>query len=126
MHSVGQTRVLTGILIWLAIALIAGATGMTSSMAPPAPQVILFGLVVVILLLFWKSPRFRLWNLESDIKLLVGVHLTRFIGFYFLYLYSLNRFPYDFAVLGGWGDIIVAAGAMFIILFVPIIGRAVC
>jgi len=89
-------------------------------MEPPAPQLILFGLLILLLLLFWKSARFKEWILEVDIKLLFGVHLTRFVGFYFLYLYSMNRLPYDFAVLGGWGDIIVAAFAMFIILFVPI------
>ena len=120
MQPVGQGRILTGVVIWLAIALIAGATGITSSMEPPAPQLILFGLLILLLLLFWKSARFKEWILEVDIKLLFGVHLTRFVGFYFLYLYSMNRLPYDFAVLGGWGDIIVAAFAMFIILFVPI------
>lgn len=124
MQSLGQARVVTGILIWLAAALMAGATGVTSSMEPPAPQAILFGLVIALLLLFWKSSHFRLWNLESDIRLLVGVHLTRFVGFYFLYLYSLNRLPYDFAVLGGWGDIIIAAGALFIIPLVRINSRA--
>jgi len=124
MQSVGQARVLTGVIIWFTIALIAGATGIISLLTPPAPQVILFGLVIVLLLLFWKSPCFRTWNLKTKIKLLLGVHLTRFVGFYFLYLYSVNRLPYDFAVLGGWGDIIIAAGALFIILFVPINGRA--
>jgi len=120
MQSVCQKRLLAGVVIWLTIALIAGAAGITSSMEPPAPQVILFGLLILFLLLFWKSARFKKWILEVDMKLLFGVHLTRFVGFYFLYLYSVNRLPYDFAVLGGWGDIIVAAGALFIILFVSI------
>ena len=120
MQPVGQGRILTGVVIWLAIALIAGATSITSSMEPPAEQVILFGLLILLFLLLWKSARFKKWITEVDIKLLFWVHLTRFVGFYFLYLYSVNRLPYDFAVLGGWGDIIVAAGTLFIILFVLI------
>jgi len=92
-------------------------------MVPPFLQIALFGLVVLLLLLYWLSQGFRDWVLCVNIKLLVAVHLTRFVGFYFLYLYSLNRLPYDFAVLGGWGDIIVASLALLVILFAPLIGK---
>ncbi len=115
----GQKSVLVGAIIWFILALIAAASGLTQGLVPPFPQIVLFGLVIVLLLFFWKSQGFRYWILNADIRLLVGIHLTRFVGFYFLYLYSLNRLPYDFAVLGGWGDIIVAAFALILILFVP-------
>lgn len=116
----GQNKVIIGTILWFLLALIAGISGLTLQMVPPLPQIVLFGLVFVLFLLFWFSSGFRTWILRVDIRLLVAVHLTRFVGIYFLYLYSLNRLPYDFAVLGGWGDIIVAALALLLILFVPI------
>jgi hypothetical protein len=46
-------------------------------------------------------------------------HLTRFVGFYFLALYARGELPWAFAVPGGWGDIVVAAAALLLVLFVP-------
>ena len=118
--NIGQSKVIVGIVSWLILAVVAGASGLTLRMVPPLPQIILFGLVIVLFLLFWFSSIFRAWILSVDIRLLVGVHLTRFVGFYFLYLYSLKRLPYDFAVLGGWGDNIVAILALLLILFITV------
>lgn len=124
--SKSQNRVSAAILIWYALAIFAGGAGLTLRLVPPLPQIILFGLVVLLLLLYWLSQSFRKWILSVNIKILLVVHLTRFVGFYFLYLYSLDRLPYDFAVLGGWGDIIVAGAALLIILFVHLVGKRVC
>lgn len=119
-----QNRVSLTVLIWYALAIFAGGSGLTSRMAPPLPQIVLFGLVVLLLLLYWLSQSFRKWILSVNIKLLVVVHLTRFIGFYFLYLYSQDLLPYDFAVLGGWGDIIVASCALLVVLLAPLAGKS--
>ncbi|GJM16544.1 MAG: hypothetical protein DHS20C13_18710 [Thermodesulfobacteriota bacterium] len=118
-----QNRVSATILIWYVLAILAGGLGLTSRMTPPLPQIVLFGLVVLLLLLYWLSHNFRKWILSVNIKLLVLVHLTRFVGFYFLYLYSQGLLPYDFAVLGGWGDIIVASCALLVILLTPLAGK---
>ena len=117
-NSSGQKKVIVATILWFVLAILAGASGLTQQMVPPLPQIVLFGLVVLLLLVFWVSQSFRSWILKVDIRFLVGVHLTRFVGFYFLYLYSLDRLPYEFAVLGGWGDIIVAALALLLILLV--------
>ena len=119
-----QNRVSLTILIWYVLAILAGGSGFTSRMAPPLPQIVLFGLVVLLSLLYLLFHNFRMWILSVNIKLLVVVHLTRFIGFYFLYLYSQNLLPYDFAVLGGWGDIIVASCALLVILLAPLAGKS--
>ncbi len=119
-----QNSVSATILIWYVLAIFAGGSGLTSRMAPPLPQIVLFGLVVLLLLLYWFFHSFRKWILSVNIKLLVVVHLTRFIGFYFLYLYSQGLLPYDFAVLGGWGDIIVASCALLVILLAPLAGKS--
>ena len=44
-------------------------------------------------------------------------HLVRFIGIYFLYLYYQGKLPYEFAVLGGVGDIIVAIFALILLFY---------
>ena len=119
-----QNKVLAAIIIWYALAIFAGGSGFTLRMVPPLPQIVLFGLVVLLLLLYWLSQSFRKWVLFVNIKLLVAVHLTRFVGFYFLFLYSRGQLPYDFAVLGGWGDIIVATAALLVILLAPLVGKS--
>lgn len=119
-NASGQKKVIIATTLWFILAVIAGVSGLTQNMVPPLPQVVLIGLVFLLLLFFWVLQSFRSWILTVDIRFLVGVHLTRFVGFYFLYLYSVKRLPYDFAVLGGWGDIIVAALALLLILLAPI------
>lgn len=74
------------------------------------------GVVAGLLLALVLVPRFRSWALTVDIRYLIAVHFVRFVGFYFLYLYSLGELPCNFAVLGGWGDIAVACLAVAAIL----------
>jgi hypothetical protein len=50
-----------------------------------------------------------------DLRAIVALHLTRFVGFYFLWLYGRGELPYRFAVPGGWGDIIVATTATILL-----------
>lgn len=64
-------------------------------------------------------PSFRVWLRALDVRWLVAIHLTRFVGFYFLYLYGRGQLPYDFAVPGGWGDIAVASVAILVLLLGP-------
>ena len=108
---------------WLLAALIAGASGLFVSLVPPFPQAVLLGFVIVELLVFAFSPGFRNWCLSVDVRALVLFHLTRFVGIYFLILYSEGRLPYDFAVRGGWGDIAAAAGVLILVLFVKPAGK---
>lgn len=110
--------------LWFFVSFLAGALGFTSSLVPPAPQIILFGLVVLLILLFLFLQPFKSWCLTVDVRALVLIHITRFVGIYFLILYSQGRLPYDFAVPGGWGDIIVAALALIVAIIVPRRGMA--
>ena len=116
-------KVLIILIAWLLAALIAGASGLFTTLVPPFPQAVLLGLVVVQLLIFAFSPGFRDWCLSVDVRALVLFHLTRFVGIYFLILYSQGRLPYDFAVRGGWGDIATAAGVLILVLFVRPAGK---
>jgi hypothetical protein len=112
-------RIILFTFVWFLLALIVGATGLLASIPPPFPQTVLISLVIFLLLLLWKSTVFRDWSLNIDIRTLLLIHLTRFVGIYFLILYSRGELPYDFAVIGGWGDIIVAATSLLVMLFSP-------
>ena len=87
-----------------------------SALRPPAVPLVLFGLTAVVLGAGWFSTGFRAWLLAIDARWLVGLHLTRFVGAYFLYLYGRGQLPYAFAVPGGWGDIAVASLAALLLL----------
>src|SRR5262245_32775520 len=99
--------------IWLLIAVALGASGHVATWRPPVPQLVLIGLTTLVLVLFVALPRFRAWLGALDLGWLVALHLTRFVGIYFLVLYYRDRaLPYAFAVPGGWGDILVATLAL--------------
>lgn len=101
------------VLIWFVIACIAGYTGAVKNVLPP---LIIFTIVVVLILMSVFAGSFRSWVCSIPLNNLVAIHLTRFVGFYFLYLYGKGVLPYEFAVYGGWGDIAVAALALTLIV----------
>lgn len=107
------------LLIWCVSAVLLGASGVIASMHPPFPQLILFGLVALLLIAYRLSNEFRRWLVSVPLKWLVSVHLVRFVGFYFLWLYEHRQLPFAFAVLGGWGDIVVATLALVLLLLRP-------
>ena len=101
---------------WLVIATGAAGMGFLSTLRPPTPPLLLVGLTAVVLGAAWFSRGFRGWLSAIDVRWLVGLHLTRFVGVYFLYLYGRGQLPYAFAVPGGWGDIAVASLAALLLL----------
>jgi hypothetical protein len=110
-RAIRTSTVLAVVSAWLVVALAVGAAGLLRPLRPPGPQVLIFGLAGALVALGLSVPRIRAWVMSVDARLLVALHLTRFVGFYFLVLYGRGELPYDFAVPGGWGDIAVAAAA---------------
>src|SRR4030095_839549 len=98
--------------LWLLLALGGGHFQLLQQIPPPAIQGTLFLLTAILLLLFFFHSSFRRWIFGLDLRVLILFHLIRFVGFYFLLLYSRGELPYDFAVKGGWGDIAVATLAI--------------
>ncbi len=106
-------------LLWFLTAVAAAASGQLARLEPPGPQLLLLGLTAVLLVAGALWPPLRLWLAGVNLRQIVALHLTRFVGFYFLVLYARGELPYAFAVLGGWGDIVVATGALAIVLLIP-------
>ena len=92
-------------LVWLVIAIGLGLSGLLRQMRPPGPQIMIFGLTGALIAAYWLSVSFRDWLKALDLRAIVALHLTRFVGFYFLWLYGRRELPYRFAVPGGWGTL---------------------
>lgn len=118
-RAVGSRTVVLVGLGWLLTATALGAAGVLRTLQPPAPQLVLVALTAVVLASGWLVAGFRAWLAAVDPRWLVGLHLTRFVGVYFLYLHERGQLPYAFAVPGGWGDIAVASLAALLLLAGP-------
>ncbi|MEO7599024.1 MAG: hypothetical protein ABIV50_08840 [Opitutus sp.] len=105
--------------IWLIAAITAGRMFWLQRLPLPAVQGILLGLTLLLILAYRIVSGFRRWVDRLDLRALVLLHITRFVGFYFLVLYHRGELPYAFAVPGGIGDIIVAALAV-VVGFLPL------
>ncbi len=115
--------VILALAVWLAMALLVGASGRLEDLRPQTHQLILIALTVATLATVWFVPQLRRWAIQVDVRWLVGLHLTRFLGAYFLVLYKRGELPYAFAVPGGWGDIGVASLAALVLVLGPPDGR---
>lgn len=105
--------------LWFVGAFALGASGRLARLHPPAPQLVLAGLTTLLIASGVAFEGFRRWVAGFDARAILVVHLTRFVGFYFLLLNRRGELPYAFAVPGGWGDILVASLALLILLRVP-------
>ncbi len=110
--------------VWFALALLLGASKILSRAPVPVIPAILWTLVAIILLAFWRSASLRARATAIDMRSLVAVHMTRFVGIYFLVLHDRGLLPWAFAVPGGWGDIAVAVAAFAVFALVPPRGKA--
>lgn len=111
-------RVLLIVAVWLCLAVIVSASGLLAAGPARLPQAVLLALTTVLMIVSLRSLALRAWLYSIDIRAFPVFNLSRFAGAYFLVLYQRGELPYDFAVKGGWGDILVATLAM-IALAVP-------
>jgi hypothetical protein len=102
--------------VWFLLAVALGASGVLTRVGPTVPQLWLVALTVLLVAAGALIPSFRSWLAVVDLRLPIAVHLSRFVGIYFLMLYAQGLLPFDFAVLGGWGDIAVAVTALAFIV----------
>lgn len=102
---------------WFAAALAVGAAGALEQ-SPVPPPAIAGVLTVSTLAILALSERLRRAVLDRGPVPLVALHLVRFVGIWFLVLYGRGELPRDFAQQAGWGDIVVAVGAVLVLAFV--------
>lgn len=100
---------------WLALALLAGATGFLARLPFPGPQLIILALVAATLVAATSVPALRAWIGVLPLRALIGINAVRFIGITFLVLAARGQIAPVFAARAGWGDI---ATAMLALLFV--------
>jgi hypothetical protein len=97
---------------WVGGAVVAGHFLVLQSLPPAAVQAILFGLTTLVLFGYFRIAAVRAWIDALELRSIVLLHVTRFVGIAFLVLYHRGRLPYAFAVPGGIGDIVVATFAL--------------
>lgn len=111
------TKVRVVILCWLFVALVAGESHLLALIPPPGPQLLIASLTLAVLVAYQAWPALHEWLDQLGTRPIVALHISRFVGLYFIFLYSQGRLPYDFAVPGGIGDCAVALGALLIVLW---------
>jgi hypothetical protein len=106
----------TLILLWGIVAALAVWRGLLWN-APFPPPVFVGAGVLFLLAAAVVVPGFAAWMKQVDIRLLLGFHLVRFVGLYFLWLATVGRLDPTFALTAGIGDLIAAVGATGLLLF---------
>jgi hypothetical protein len=102
--------------LWLAAAICAGASGALRALRPPAPQLILTGCTAALLAAWRFNRELRSLLQRLDLRWLVVLHLTRFVGIWFLILCERGELACGFATAAGWGDIAVATLAAVLLV----------
>jgi len=103
--------------LWLLGAVAVGHFHVLARQPLPATQGLLLALTAALVLAYRRIRPFRAWVDALDVRSLVLLHVTRFVGVYFLILYQRGELPYAFAVPGGIGDIVVATFAVVIVVY---------
>jgi hypothetical protein len=114
-YSSSGMPVIVFLVVWLIVALLVSLAGLLHQAPIPMPMLgAAITIVLLGMLIAW--PAWRQRALAGGLRPLVAIHLTRFVGFYFLWLYSLGVLPRNFAEPAGWGDVIIAALAIVLLL----------
>jgi hypothetical protein len=105
--------------LWFGAAVAAGHFLLLQRIPPFAVQGMILGLTALLVLCYYRVASVRAWVDSLDLRMLVLIHVTRFVGIYFLILYQRGELPRAFAVPGGIGDIVVATMALPVV-FAPL------
>jgi hypothetical protein len=104
---------------WFVLALVVVGSGRLAAVPPPGPQVLLLAFSIGLLLLERRAGWLRDWVRSVDLRLLLALHLTRFVGVPIYLAGRSGRFPESFATPTGLGDVAVAALAAGLLLGGP-------
>jgi hypothetical protein len=82
----------------------------------PAPALVP-PVITALLVALWTVPGLREVRRVIPLRWLILVHVTRFVGFYFLMLAGRGELSPTFALAAAYGDIAIASGAVLIAAF---------
>ena len=119
MPPVRHGPVLAFLVGWLVLALLLVGSGRLAAVPMPGPQVLLVALTLGLLLLERRARWLGDWVAAVDLRLLLALHLTRFVGVPILLAGRNGILPERFASPTGWGDLAVATLAVVVLLGGP-------
>ena len=93
-----ERRIALALAVWLAAALAAGGAGLWLQLPAPVLGATLWLLVALLALAWWRAAGLDAWLRAVDPRLLVLVHLTRFVGLELLALFQRGRLPFAFLI----------------------------
>lgn len=102
--------------LWWLLAGVFVALGGLELAPPPFPQLVLLGQVVALVLAYSLVRRFREFANRIRPSAVLVLHTPRMVGIWFLILHGRGELPWNFAVIGGVGDIVVALWAAVLLI----------
>lgn len=111
------SRLVLFLALWGGAATIAGGFQLLVHLPPVGAQLLIAGLTVTFSVALAAVGWLREAAAAVSVRTILGVHVFRFIGGYFLWLHAQGRLPAEFASRAGWGDIVAAAGALILLIW---------
>ncbi|MGH9381770.1 MAG: hypothetical protein ACRD2Z_14315 [Thermoanaerobaculia bacterium] len=103
--------------LWLAAAVVGGATGAINQ--PDAPPLLLGAYILlpigVFVAAYAMSASFRAFTERLSLTWMVGAHVWRFVGLGFVLGWLSGALPAGFALPAGLGDVAAALGALLLV-----------
>ena len=110
-------RLVLLLLLWGAVAVLAGALKLLVHLPGPLVPLLVAGLTIGFSLSIARVASLRDAVAALSVRTILAAHLVRFVGFYFLWLHAEGRLPVEFAQRAGWGVIAAAAGALALLFW---------
>lgn len=100
--------------LWLLFAVYAAHTQQLAERHPAAYPLLVVGLGAAFVVLGARLKLVRDWFNGFDLRALVLLSTTRFVGLYFLHLFTQGELPAQFAFVFGWSECLIAASALVV------------
>lgn len=100
--------------VWLAAAVALGMSGVLHRQPPRVIAAPAIGLTLLTLAAVAAIRPLRRWVMEVDLRVLVALHVSRFVGIAFLIYARRGLLPEELAKAAAFGDIAVAVTALMV------------
>lgn len=111
-----QAGLRIGLFSWFLLAIWTGRQEWLGQLPPPAIPALVLTLTTLVFMAYRRITALRAWVDGIDLRWILALHLTRFVGFYFIWLHHRGLMPEAFAIPVGIGDVVTAALAALIIV----------